>query len=384
MKNIILLLLFFVGNIPSLGAAKAIHSRDASASTSLEAVCIPDVYFSDPQTCLIEGPAANLSAYAKVGITFPATILPAEASPAELYDLPFYYARLSDGPVPSYDGLPSVPNQTPNRYLEAGLKYISYSGWSENDVGKFFVSKNGDFIDGSFISRITVPDFRGLVFITNPTYPFGWIIDQATSQTQPGYGNPQDGKKYYRFNLVPAYETQLIKDTEWVRIGMKEWIEKRLIARVLPATTPPEGVTGGRWIDINLYDQTLAVYENYRLVFATLICSGQNPYFTKPGVFQIYSPKESDTMSGSFTADRSDYYYLEDVPWVLYYDEARAIHGAYWRTQFGYPASHGCINLSVPDAHWVFNWAKVGDWVRVWDPSGKTPTDPGFYTQGGA
>jgi hypothetical protein len=39
-------------------------------------------------------------------------------------------------------------------------------------------------------------------------------------------------------------------------------------------------------------------------------------------------------MQGAFEADRSDFYYLEDVPWTMYYDQARAIHTAYWRTSF--------------------------------------------------
>jgi len=148
--------------------------------------------------------------------------------------------------------------------------------------------------------------------------------------------------------------------------------------------SPPEGVTNGRWIEVNLYQQTLAVYENNQIVFATLIATGADPYFTKPGLFQIYEKKELETMTGSFAADKSDYYYLENVPWTMYFDENRALHGAYWRALFGYTQSHGCVNLSVGDAHWLYNWAQVGDWVYVWDPSGATPTDPAFYTQGGA
>jgi lipoprotein-anchoring transpeptidase ErfK/SrfK len=89
-------------------------------------------------------------------------------------------------------------------------------------------------------------------------------------------------------------------------------------------------------------------------------------------------------MSGSFEVDRSDYYYLDDVPWAVYYDEARAIHGTYWHTYFGYPQSHGCVNLTIGDAKVVYDWVNVGDWVYVWDPSGATPTDPEFYTTGGA
>ncbi len=87
-------------------------------------------------------------------------------------------------------------------------------------------------------------------------------------------------------------------------------------------------------------------------------------------------------MRGAFEADRSDFYYLQEVPWTMYYDEACALHGAYWRTRFGFPQSHGCVNLAPGDAHWLYNWAKVGDWVYVWDPSGKTPTDPAAYSAG--
>ena len=89
-------------------------------------------------------------------------------------------------------------------------------------------------------------------------------------------------------------------------------------------------------------------------------------------------------MSGSFEADRSDYYYLEDVPWTMYFDDKRALHGAYWRAWFGYPGTHGCVNFSIGDAKWLYDWANVGDYVYVWDPSGETPTDPSFYGAGGA
>ena len=75
--------------------------------------------------------------------------------------------------------------------------------------------------------------------------------------------------------------------TNWYLVGPDEWVEGRLVGRVLPNPTPPEGVTNGRWIEINLYEQTLAVYD-HELVFATLIASGLEPFWTRPGLFQIY------------------------------------------------------------------------------------------------
>jgi hypothetical protein len=183
---------------------------------------------------------------------------------------------------------------------------------------------------------------------------------------------------------VQVYATEEVDGTEWYMVGPDEWIEQRMIGRVLPNPKPPEGVTGDRWIEINLFEQTIAVYDHSQLVFATLIASGLDPFYTRPGVFQIYKKLDTTPMAGAFAADRSDYYYLQDVAWTMYYDKARALHTAYWRTRFGYPQSHGCINLSPGDARWVYDWANEGDWVYVWDPSGETPTDPGYYGDGGA
>jgi hypothetical protein len=224
----------------------------------------------------------------------------------------------------------------------------------------------------------------GLFFYQNPANDFGWIIDQADVRTEPGYNAALTGKSLPRETVVQVYDMVNQDGTDWYMIGWNEWVERRQIRQFHVNLVPPEGVDNNRWIDINLYEQTLGIYEDGNLIYATLIASGLDPFFTRPGLFQIYKKLEKGDMSGAFEADRSDYYYLQNVPYTLYYDEARAIHGAYWRTMFGYPQSHGCVNVSIGDASIVFDWAEVGDWVHVWDPSGETPTDEKLYTSGGA
>ena len=184
--------------------------------------------------------------------------------------------------------------------------------------------------------------------------------------------------------MFQVYQQVEAGGTTWLMIGPDEWVDKAVTALVYPADAPPEGVTNGRWIEINLYEQTVAAYQDNRLVFATVTSTGIPGWWTRPGLFQIYEKVDSTPMSGAFEADRSDYYYLEDVPWTMYFDEARALHGAYWHNYFGYEQSHGCVNLSPADSHWLYLWANVGDYVYVWDPSGQTPTDPSLYTAGGA
>jgi lipoprotein-anchoring transpeptidase ErfK/SrfK len=84
---------------------------------------------------------------------------------------------------------------------------------------------------------------------------------------------------------------------------------------------------------------------------------------------------QTDKMQGSYEPDGSDFYYLERVPWVMYFDKGRALHGEYWHDRLGFKRSHGCVNLAPLDARWLFNWAPKDTAVWVYDPSGQTPVD---------
>ena len=299
-------------------------------------------------------------------------------------DLGFARINLEDyEPAPVYATLSdAVAQANPVRSLDPGfIRYVSYVNWQEVDGKTFVQMSTGEWVRAG---RARYSGFQGLEFRSTPRNNFGWIIDQAAVRSGPGYASPETGSVLLRESAVQVYDVVELDGTKWYRIGLNDWVERRFIRMVNVNTTPPQGVDNGRWIEVNLYEQTLSVYENNQLRFATLITSGQDPFFTQPGIFQIYKKLERETMSGAFEADRSDYYYLQDVPWTMYYDQARALHGAYWRAWFGYPGSHGCVNLSIGDARYLFDWAREGDWVYVWDPSGQTPTDPNFYGSGGA
>jgi len=353
-------------------------------------LCLPGVYTVDPQDCLPLGPSSYITDMASKGMELPLVTIPSTPIDSSLALMPFNYAILSEDRTPVYASLEDAISGTNEiRYIEpGGLRYVSYVDSAETARGRFFKLHNSTWVRVS--SRVSVPRSYpgGIELSRTPTNSFGWVVPFApTLETKrhPGY-NPDDntGHILNQYQLVQVYETQEIDDTEWYLVAPDEWIEGRYVGRVIPNETPPPGVENGRWIEVNLAEQTLAVYDQSKLIYATMIASGLDPFFTKPGLFQIERKLESTPMSGSFEADRSDFYYLEDVPWTMYYDHARALHGAYWRTAFGFPQSHGCVNLSPSDAHWLFEWAKERDWVYVWDPSGKTPTDPAKYTDGGA
>jgi len=374
-----------LAGFPVIPAQASAPLADAESDLPL---CLPGVYRTDPGDCLPLGPSTFITELAQRGISYPIRPLPAQKPDPALQYAPDAYLSVTSGAISMYATLYDAISGSPVQSLGAGLmKYLAITQRVDRAEGIFYGLTSGLWVRAADIDAsccIRSGRFQGLLFADNPPNSFGWIVDQAVPRTAPGYLAPEKKMTLYRETVVQIFDVQTADNTKWYMIGLDTWVERRYIRQMVVNPTPPEGIDRNRWIEINLYEQTLAVYEDNRLVFATLIASGIDPFFTRPGLFQVYEKLEKTNMSGAFEPDRSDYYYLENVPYTLYFDEARAIHGAYWRTLFGYPQSHGCINLSIGDAAWIYSWADVGDWVYVWDPSGETPTDPKFYTSGGA
>lgn len=119
-----------------------------------------------------------------------------------------------------------------------------------------------------------------------------------------------------------------------------------------------------KWIEVDLSEQRTTAYERATPLKSYLIASGTKGHETVQGEFSIWHKTRSQTMSGGSRADGS-YYSIDNVEWVSYFYEDYALHGAWWRKQFGYPASHGCVNMTNEDAKWIFEWAPVGTKVIV-------------------
>ena len=119
---------------------------------------------------------------------------------------------------------------------------------------------------------------------------------------------------------------------------------------------------GERWVDVNLSTQMLTAFEGSQAVLSTYISSGLWPYVTVTGEFEVYLRYQAQDMDGF----RLGYdYYLEDVPYVMYFYEDYALHGTFWHNNFGSPMSHGCVNMTIPDAQWLFNWGSYGMTVNI-------------------
>ncbi len=369
-------------------AANPPANEGTGESYAGEVLCQPGTYLA-PGDCLPMGPSSRLTDLARQGIVYPPAPMAASQPGPSYNEVSSNYAKLnidaSEEAAPIYSTLEdAVAGTNPVSYLPAGfgLRYVTYVQQSDVNGGHYVLLASGGWMRASPATISST--FQGMVFRSNPTGKFGWIIDQTDPLSGPSVLAPISGPQIQRETLVPILQTADAEGTTFYRIGLNQWVQRNDIRQFDFNPTPPKGVDNNRWIEVNLYEQTLSVYENGQLKFATLIATGAEPYFTRPGLFKIYQKKPLETMTGAFNGDKSDYYHLADVPWTMYFDKARALHGAYWRAFFGYQQSHGCVNLSIGDSKWLYDWAKEGDWVYVWDPSGATPTDPAFYGEGGA
>lgn len=111
--------------------------------------------------------------------------------------------------------------------------------------------------------------------------------------------------------------------------------------------------TTEKWIEIDLSEQTLRAFEKNRegedrVALETLVSTGIYNS-TRKGVFKIRLFRIHSYMKGWD-------YDLPGVPFDMYFDGPRAIHGAYWHNSFGNIRSHGCVNLPLDNAEWLWYW----------------------------
>ncbi len=134
-------------------------------------------------------------------------------------------------------------------------------------------------------------------------------------------------------------------------------------------TVPGRRIWEGRdiykYIEVDLSEQKLQAYKGGRKVNEFLISSGISKYPSPVGDFSIWLRLAEDRMTGDYGENHPDNYDIPNVPYVMYFNGPYSLHGAFWHNNFGHPMSHGCINVSVQNAAWLYNWTMVGDKVFV-------------------
>lgn len=236
-------------------------------------------------------------------------------------------------------------------------------------------SLNADNYDFESPSR-----FQGRNLERDPIGSKGFVAGWAVKEGSPVHAQPGDQAPTRRLTLhTPLLvraraegphdawhavrEATGARSLGYMRVedGLRYWIDARAVAGVASDET---------WVDIDLSQQMVALRRGRSEGFyVTLISAGVPERPTPPGIYRIthkYAHKTMGALPGS-----SDFYYIEGIPWTMYFAKEYALHAAYWHNEFGNRRSHGCVNLAPQDARHIYR--------------NVTPVhQPGFFTTFGS
>lgn len=343
----------FATNTPAAALAPT------STPTALLPTSQPLQIFEAPECRYVAG-QPTLQACRDLIARYPKPVF--QTIPQDGYTLDNYsFWRVGPQPVTTYD----APNGNPNGQIPRGFNFVRVinqtDGWIQSQSGSWIAKSDAYYVRPSYFTGVLLPE--------GWNQPFGWILDTTgiyASLTPGGKSTPESGlvpRHYELFNIFA--EAQDEDGWTWYMVGVDQWV-KQIYMTVIKPIARPEGVTG-RWVAVDLFEQSLVAYEDDRPVFATLISTGLPGTETREGLFTVWARLERDGMSGATGAPNA--YDLQSVPWVQYFDGSISLHGTYWHDLFGYRRSRGCVNLSISDARWLY---------RFFDPPADNPNAPRY------
>jgi lipoprotein-anchoring transpeptidase ErfK/SrfK len=269
----------------------------------------------------------------------------------------YRYMRVSGSDVPVYSA-PNAGGEILYRF-EGGYDFVSL----RNESDEWVEINPGEWVDKSQLYEVYASQFSGVLIQSEPAIPFGWVLVGHYASAEPGGAEvKEEAFSVPRYQLVNFYNSAV--DGEgfvWYDIGGGRWVKQTLVSKVSRVSNP--GVSG-RWVAVDIYEQNLVAYEGNTMVFATVVSSGLPGNDTNTGIFEIYAKSQNAAMDG--TSGGYGDYRLENVPYAMYFDNDISLHGTYWHNRFGYRQSRGCVNLTISDARWLYEWLGEGSHVYVY------------------
>ncbi|MDD5726614.1 MAG: L,D-transpeptidase [Patescibacteria group bacterium] len=175
-------------------------------------------------------------------------------------------------------------------------------------------------------------------------------------------------KRAYRRQALRSREDVLVYSQNALAVSSKDLAEYPIAyadfdytikdpAKNAATSTEITRPDAGKSIYISLREQRLRAYENGKLVYSFLVSTGKGKYPTPRGSFSVLDKKPIVNYQWSYGPDNPDNYDLGYVPYNLRVTGHKYIHYAYWHNNFGHTMSHGCINVSLANAKWIYRWA---------------------------
>lgn len=207
-----------------------------------------------------------------------------------------------------------------------------------------------------------------------------WVLETAREtnvEAKPGIDNVDAGGKVlveakpgvagYRVNNAEEVADEVVQTLHAGQAFSGDFDYDKVEAentkrQVLPGaeSDPYPAAAGEKWLEVNLGNNTVSGYQGRDRVHGPVpIVPGKPGHETVTGLFHVYLQYEKQDMG--CTPEWP--YCAKDVPWVTYFHGSYAFHGAPWQDSFGWSGpngSHGCVNMPVEEAKWVYEFVENG------------------------
>ena len=289
-----------------------------------------------------------------------------------------------------------------------GLAFLgSFPTGDDSFDRRFAVTTDLRLVPATKVKPDSASPFHGVAVKSVEALPFAWVRTKEAHVYRFDGDKPEktDATLERRTIHKLSGKTRKVGNVTYREAADGRWLKGTEVgAAIVPAEWPKAAADGEKWIDISIENQVLIAWQGKVPMYATLVSTGQDGMgdwqttkSTIRGTFRIRDKHVTATMDSNGRSaegggpapgaaappaaaggDEHDENYgktvrrgqgtfeLRDVPWVQYFAAGFALHTAYWHDVFGIARSHGCVNLSPIDAHWLFGFS---------DP----PVPPGWH-----
>jgi len=296
--------------------------------------------------------------------------------------LPFRYFFVSRDGSFAYDTLDRVDIGEPAMSLEPGFavavteqRVVGYQIYGRTNRGLWLPMRDLNAARTFLFHGSDVEAVDGVI-------PVAWVVvDRARVYRKSGKSFVPTARSIARFEMVAWREQVEVFGRSFARISDDEWLRGHDLRHPTVGALPEGVATDERWLDVELASQTLVAYEGARPVYATIVSTGKgktrgHPFETPKGLHRVWVKLQTAVMDNLEDEGASNYWRIEDVPYVQYFAKGVGLHAAFWHRSFGHVRSHGCVNLAPIDAQRLF-W-----FTAPHLPSGWTAVLPTEYEKG--
>ncbi len=231
------------------------------------------------------------------------------------------------------------------------------------DERAFVVTAEGALVPKARVTPLEEPASFGvdLEGVGAPALPIAFVVTDEARRVELDDGRLVDREPLARRSVLEVEGAPLtVRGVRLLALRRGGWARLRDVSWVERPSSRPHGVADeARWVRASVGRGVLLAMRGLTPVRAFAMSPGAGgvgkdvKHGTPLGRFMVSWKHLTADMSGD---EGGVAWSVDEVPWVAYYVDGYAVHGAYWHDGFGRPRSHGCLNLAPSDARWLFDW----------------------------